>query len=124
LTATLSRPPGFRGSLALWLGLSLLAGCGGSQEESRGEKIECRLATSAIFERICTIEHVDSPDGRVIVARRPDGGFRRLLIVGDGRGVIAADGAEPVTVRASRVAGHIEVSAGDMVYRLPAKVAP
>ncbi|ATE67370.1 hypothetical protein COO09_13020 [Rhizorhabdus dicambivorans] len=104
--------------------LLLLAACGSAKDDATGDPIDCRLADAPRFERICTIDRVDSPDGRVIVARGPDGGFRRLLIVKDGRGVIAADGAVPVTVRPSDEPGHIEVAAGEMVYRLPAKVAP
>ncbi len=85
--------------------------------------VECRLADRPDFEPGCTIERTASPDGPVLVLRRGDGSFRRLLIVRDGRGVVAADGAESVTVR-SAGEDHIEVSAGDMVYRLPAKIAP
>lgn len=103
-------------------GLLLLAGCGSSNDETLGEPIDCRLASASRFERICTIERTESADGKVIVARAPDGGFRRFLIVRDGRGVIAADGAEPVAVKPGD-ARHIDVAAGDMVYRLPAKVA-
>ncbi|KQX19259.1 MULTISPECIES: hypothetical protein [unclassified Sphingomonas] len=101
----------------------LLAACGSADDAIPGSQpIDCRLADAKAFERICTVERIDSPEGPVLVARAPDGGFRRLLIVKDGRGVIAADGAEPVGVRPAG-AGHIDVSAGDMVYRLPAKVA-
>lgn len=103
--------------------LLLVAGCGSPDNLPGGEPIDCRMASAAKFERICTIERKDSPDGQIVVARVPDGGFRRLLIVKDGRGVIAADGAEPVEV-APGGARHIDVTAGDMVYRLPAKVKP
>jgi hypothetical protein len=100
----------------------LLPACGSSDDAIPGEPIDCRPTSAGKFERICTIQRTDSPDGRVIVARAPDGGFRRFLIVRDGRGVIAADGAEPVAVRPGDAA-HVDVTAGDMVYRLPAKVA-
>jgi len=100
-----------------------LVACGSSKEDhiAGAEPIDCRLADAAAFERICTVERTSSPEGTVIVARAPDGGFRRLLIVSDGRGVIAADGAEPIAVRPAG-SGHIDVSVGGMVYRLPAKV--
>jgi hypothetical protein len=111
---------GRSGGLALVL---LLAACGASDDAIPGTRpVDCRLADAKAFERICTVERIDSPDGPVLVARAPDGGFRRLLIVKDGRGVIAADGAEPVEVRPAG-ADHIDVSAGGMVYRLSAKVA-
>nr|WP_047165437.1 hypothetical protein [Sphingomonas sp. Y57] len=100
----------------------LLTACGGADDRAAGVRpIDCRLAEAKDFEQICTVERTDSPDGPVLVARGPDGGFRRLLIVEDGRGVIAADGAEPIDVR-SAGSGHIDVTAGGMVYRLPAKV--
>jgi len=105
--------------------LLVLAACGSPADEEAipgARAIDCRLADTKDFERICTIERTESPDGPVLVARAPDGGFRRFLIVGDGRGVIAADGAEPVAVHPAG-AGHIDVTAGGMVYRLPAKVA-
>jgi hypothetical protein len=99
---------GRSGGLALVL---LLAACGASDDAIPGTRpVDCRLADAKAFERICTVERIDSPDGPVLVARAPDGGFRRLLIVKDGRGVIAADGAEPVEVRPAG-ADHIDVSA-------------
>ena len=100
----------------------LLTACGAADDTAAGVRpIDCRLADAKGFEQICTVERTDSPDGPVLVVRGPDGGFRRLLIVKDGRGVIAADGAEPVEVRPAG-GGHVDVAAGGMVYRLPAKV--
>lgn len=104
------------------IAMPLPAACGSSDDAAPGEPIDCRPTSADRLERICTIERTTSPEGRVIVVRAPDGGFRRFLIVRDGRGVIAADGAEPVAVRPGD-ATHIDVTAGDMVYRLPAKVA-
>ncbi len=101
----------------------LLTACGSAGDAVAGTRpIDCRLAEARGFEQICTVERTESPEGPVLVARGPDGGFRRLLIVRDGRGVIAADGAEPVEVRPAG-GGHVDVTAGGMVYRLPAKVA-
>jgi hypothetical protein len=62
-----------------------------------------------------------TPEGTALTVRNPDGSFRRLLMVGDGRGVIAADGAEPAVVRPGD-AKSIDVAIGGMVYRLPARV--
>jgi hypothetical protein len=55
------------------------------------------------------------------VVRKPDGGFRRLRVTDDGRGVAAADGAEAaqVTIIAD---DRIEVAIGGDVFRLPASV--
>ena len=84
-------------------------------------KVECARAGAAAFERICTIERNDSAEGRIITLRGPDGGFRRLLITRDGRGVVAADGAEPARVTPLSP-DRIEVAIGRDRYRLPATV--
>ena len=105
----------------------ILAGC--AQADSTGQnaaqvddnRIECRIANSPQFDRFCTIEYGDSDAGRTLVVRKPDGGFRRLLVARDGRGVVAADGAEParVTIIAD---DRIEVAIGEDTFRLPATV--
>lgn len=61
--------------------------------------------------------------GNLLTLRHPSGGFRRLQVMTDGRGVIAADGAEPAKVMTigSRL---IEISIGGDRYRLPAVVQP
>ena len=71
----------------------------------------------------CTIEQAAGPDGIVLTIRHPGGSFRRLRVTADGRGVVAADGAEQahVTVPA---AGSIDVALGTERYRLPATVRP
>ena len=73
--------------------------------------------------RACTVDREQTADGLILTVRHPDGAFRRLLVTKDGRGVIAADGAEQaqVTVRAN---DEIEVSLGGDRYRLPATVRP
>jgi hypothetical protein len=88
--------------------------------EADDGKVECTTG-GAPFERACSIERSDSPRGRLLTLRRPDGGFRRLLITKDGRGVVAADGAEAarVTILAP---DRIEVAIGGDRYRLPAAI--
>jgi hypothetical protein len=83
-------------------------------------KMECAVGDKP-FERVCAIDRVQSQDGLYLTLRHPDGGFRRLLVTKDGRGVIAADGAEPAVV-SPIAANQIEVTLGDMHYRLPATV--
>jgi hypothetical protein len=77
----------------------------------------------AALEQTCTVEQTQGSDGLVLTLRHPDGGFRRLKVTRDGRGVVAADGAD-----AARVAvigpGVIEVTVGTDRYRLPATVKP
>jgi len=117
-----------------------LAGCGGNptanqsalaeaETQARSEaaddgKIDCMPAGETAFLRACDIERSRDEQGAlVLIIRHPDGGFRRLLVANDGRGVIAADGAEPakVTTISPR---EIEVSLGGNRYRLPATVKP
>ena len=76
---------------------------------------------SAAFERVCEVERTSGPAGLVLTVRAPSGAFRRLLVTRDGRGVVAADGAEPAVVTVidkSRIEVAIE---GDR-YRLPATI--
>ena len=109
-----------------------LAACGGAEpgNSSAGPtaarveddgRIECRVGGSAQFQRFCTIERSDTAEGRLLTLRKPDGGFRRLLVATDGRGVVAADGAEQaiVTILGDR---RIEVAIGGDSFRLPATV--
>jgi hypothetical protein len=104
----------------------LAAGCGepdgGDPAQSAGsEKVECAVDGAAAFERVCAVERTSGTDGLVLTLRAPSGGFRRLLVTRDGRGVVAADGAEPALVRPLGPGG-IEVSVGPDRYRLPATV--
>ena len=84
-------------------------------------RIECRIGNDTEFERFCTIEQGESEAGHILIVRKPDGGFRRFLVTSDGRGVAAADGAEPamVTIIAD---DRIEVAIGGDTFRLPATV--
>jgi len=106
----------------------LLAACSvepapkaGEEASGDGEgRIECAVAGSDMA-RDCTVERMQSPEGLVLMLRHRDGGFRRLLVTSDGRGVVPADGAEPavVTVIADN---RIEVAIAGERYRLPATV--
>lgn len=82
--------------------------------------IACARGSAPLAQR-CTVERATSRDGLILTLREPGGGFRRLLATQDGRGVIAADGAEPARVT---VVGPdlIEVALGGKRYRLPATV--
>lgn len=100
--------------------LVLLAGCDRGptttyNETAADERIECRSGDAA-FERVCIVEQT----GDMLILRKPDGGFRRLRIE-EGRGVVAADGAEPA--RVTLLPGdRIEVTIGADAFRLPATV--
>jgi hypothetical protein len=121
-------------SSALALTVALTA-CGGQQAPENAEfenafaaantqaeddgRIVCAPAGNAAFARNCSLDRVQSAEGLLLTVRKPDGGFRRLLVVKDGRGVIAADGAEVAKVTV--IADHqIEVAIGGDRFRLPA----
>lgn len=118
------------------IALLLLAGCQpalpdkaeeakrAAQSEAYAEaegKIACAPAGAEGFTRNCTVDRVQSQDGLFLTLRQPDGGFHRLLVTQDGRGVVAADGAEPAVVTVLRP-DVIEVAVGGARYRLPATV--
>lgn len=86
-------------------------------------RIECSPSAAAPFAADCTVEQTASGDGTILTVRQRDGGFHRLRVTRDGRGVVAADGSEQakVTVIGS---DRIEVAIGGARYRLPATVGP
>jgi len=84
-------------------------------------KIECAGKGETAFAYACGLDRTQSQDGLYLTLRHPDGAFRRLLVTTDGRGVIAADGAETATVTVL-APDLIEVEVGGARYRLPATV--
>lgn len=83
--------------------------------------IPCARAGQADVRRDCLVDRTSTPDGLVLTLRHPDGAFRRLLVTKDGRGVVAADGAEAATVT---VIGdnRIEARVAGERYQLPATI--
>ncbi|HEX8442950.1 MAG TPA: hypothetical protein VF631_04810 [Allosphingosinicella sp.] len=110
------------------LALVTLSACGGGDEQKTTataaapaeNRIECALGGSERFATTCAIER-DPNDPNSLTLRHPDGGFRKLLVTSDGRGVIAGDGAARASVQviADR---RIEVAIEGDRYRLPATV--
>ena len=86
------------------------------------DRVECAV-DGAAFARACTVDRVTGDEGLVLTVHAPSGSFRRLLVTKDGRGVVAADGAEPAKVSVLGP-GRIEVAIGGDRYRLPATVTP
>lgn len=84
-------------------------------------KVECAVPGAKRFAFACAIDRTQTQDGLYLTLRHPDGGFRRLLVTNDGRGVIAADGAEKAEVT-PLAPDLIEVELGGARYRLPATV--
>jgi len=89
-------------------------------EQAEG-RIECAPEGAEQFAYVCAIDRIQSQDGLFLTVRQPDGGFRRLLVTTDGRGVVAADGAEQAVVL-PLPPNRIEVAIGGSRYRLPATV--
>lgn len=94
----------------------------GSDIAGTDERIACALTPDATFARTCRVERSAGPDGLLLTILRPDGGFRRLRVTDDGRGVVAADGAERAEV-AIIDGNRIEVAIGNARYRLPATIS-
>jgi hypothetical protein len=83
--------------------------------------VACAVAGATQFTRTCQIERNQEARGLVLTIRHPDGGFRRLLVTKDGRGVVAADGSEPAVVTPINPK-EIEVVLAGNRYRLGATV--
>lgn len=73
------------------------------------------------FTRSCTIDRMEEARGLTLTIRHADGGFHRLLVTRDGRGVVAADGVDYALVTVVGTDG-IEVAIGGDRYRLPATI--
>lgn len=84
--------------------------------------LECALDGAQEFTRSCDIERLTNDDGKQMIFRHSDGGFRRFLVVTDGRALVAADGANDAKVT---IIGEnrIEVQVEDDRYQLPARIA-
>jgi hypothetical protein len=98
----------------------LLAACGGPPAAKAEERISCAVDGAPAFAPVCIVERTAGRDV-LLTIRSPSGSFRRLVATQDGRGVMAADGAEPATVTIVGK-GLIEVAIGSDRYRLPARV--
>lgn len=108
--------------------LALLAGCSGEDKSDAlagadDSRVACALGSDTEFTAKCDVERVQRGDRRELVMRHPDGGFRRFEIVTDGRGLIAADGAEQAVIT-PLADGRIQLSVGDDRYRIPATIKP
>jgi hypothetical protein len=100
--------------------LLALAGCNGTPPGDplpEGVKVECALAGATQFTPDCTMERAQDGAQKFVTLRHPDGGFRRLEIGVEGRGIIAADGADQAVVTPGE--GVVEVTVGPDRYRLP-----
>lgn len=91
------------------------------QAAAEDGRIACAVSGATQFSRTCQLEQGQTQAGLILTVRHPDGGFRRLQVVKDGRGVIAADGADQAVVT-PRKTNEIEVMLAGDRYLLPATV--
>lgn len=103
----------------------IIAGCGGPSavpEKAEGdEMVACSVDGAGDPKPVCAVERATGPDGLILTIHHPGGGFRRLVVAGDGRGVLVADGAVAALVTPIGT-DSIEVAIGSDRYRLPATV--
>lgn len=116
---------------AALIGLALTtAACGSKAPDaapgpSGSARIACQPAGATKLANSCEVEREVTAEGLTLTIHHPDGSFRRLLVTKDGRGVVAADGAEPAIVRIADTIGkgsEIEVALAGNRYILPAKI--
>lgn len=94
---------------------------GPPRAEARAERIACARGAAPLRSG-CTVERSVAGGTLILTVRYDgDGGFRRLQVTNDGRGVVAADGAEPARV-ATVGPDAIDVAIGTDRYRLPATI--
>ncbi len=91
-----------------------------ARAEAEG-RIPCAIGDAQQFTTNCTIDRARTQDGLILTIHQPDGGFHRLRVTTDGRGVVAADGARQATVSVIDK-DAIEVAIDDARYRLPARI--
>jgi len=84
-------------------------------------RIPCAVDGSEEFTTACTIDRATTQDGLILTVHHPAGGFHRLRVTTDGRGVVAADGARQARVTIIDK-DAIEVAIEDARYRLPATI--
>lgn len=92
-----------------------------AQASEDDRQIECALDGADVFTRECTRTLIPAEGGDQLIIEAPDGSFRRFVILTDGRGLDAADGAE--SPRISLLGDdRIQVVIGGDRYMLPARI--
>ena len=100
------------------------AACSGGQappaEAEGAEKIACALAGAKDFTPVCTVDRAKEDGVLTLIVRHPDGGFRRFMVLDDGRGLAVADGATQAVTRFE--GGMAELAVEQDRYRFPVTV--
>jgi len=82
------------------------------------DRIACALDGADAFSTACEVTRSKSEDALELMVTHPDGGFRRFVVLSEGRGIAVADGAQQAETRFTD--GIAEVSVGNDRYRFPA----
>ena len=100
------------------------AACSGGQappaEAEGAEKIACALAGAKNFTPVCAVDRAKEDGVLTLIVRHPDGGFRRFMVLDDGRGLAVADGATQAVTRFE--GGMAELAVEQDRYRFPVTV--
>jgi hypothetical protein len=98
-----------------------LSACSAAEETPKGRGIDCATGGSDKFLPECFVEDSRVGERRFLTVRSKSGAFRRFEMVDDGRGVVAADGADEAVAKWS-AEGVLEVAVGKDRYRFPARM--
>ena len=98
-----------------------LSACSAAEETPKGRGIDCATGGSDKFLPECYVEDSRVGERRFLTVRSKSGAFRRFEMVDDGRGVVAADGADEAVAKWS-AEGVLEVAVGKDRYRFPARM--
>ena len=79
------------------------------------DTVLCRVNGAKDMAPLCRREN----ERDQLTIRHSDGGFRRFVVVDDGRGIVTADGAETAQIE-QLDSGRIRVTVGSDAYDLPA----
>jgi hypothetical protein len=82
-------------------------------------RIVCAPAGRTEFQDDCRLERIASQEGEDLVLHKPDGSFRRVKVVQDGNGLVAADGLVRAQVK-PQPPEAIELVMGGDRFVLPA----
>jgi hypothetical protein len=98
-----------------------LSACSAAEETPKGRGIDCATSGSDKFLPECFVEDSRAGERHFLTVRNKAGAFRRFEMVDDGRGVVAADGADEAVAKWS-AEGVLEVAVGGDRYRFPARM--
>jgi hypothetical protein len=101
--------------------LIALTACSAAEEAPKGRGIDCALGGSDKYLPDCFVEDSRVGQRRFLTVRNKSGAFRRFEMIDDGRGVVAADGADQAVAKWS-AEGVLEVAVGGDRYRFPARM--